>query len=148
MKYERRRTMDDPENTLAAQRRYATRGMPSVEIEMGLAYEFLESLLVYYAHGWHENTCEYEVSEAWFEHIRTSCPKTLLEGLDGFTLQAHSARGWLHSWSHLLGLAYDSPPPKDVATFMSYLGRLSHGRSVCIGLATISAICARSRRWT
>ncbi|HLQ28067.1 MAG TPA: winged helix-turn-helix domain-containing protein [Ktedonobacteraceae bacterium] len=116
--------MDDPENTLAAQRRYATRGMPSVEIEMGLAYEFLESLLVYYAHGWHENTCEYEVSEAWFEHIRTSCPKTLLEGLDGFTLQAHSARGWLHSWSHLLGLAYDSPPPKDVATFMSYLGSL------------------------
>ncbi len=98
--------------------------MPSVEIETGLAYELIESLLVYYAHGWHENMCEYEVGEAWFEHIRTSCSKTLLEGLDGFTLQAHSTRGGLYSWSHLLGLVYDSLSPKDVATFMSYLESL------------------------
>lgn len=91
---------------------------------MGLAYECMESLLVYYAHGWHENACEYEVGEAWFENIRTSCSKALLEGLDGFTLQAHSVRGGLHSWSHLLGLVYDSPPPRDVPTFLSYLESL------------------------
>src|SRR5258708_34055780 len=93
--------------------------MPSVEIETGLAYELIESLLVYYAHGWHENMCEYEVGEAWFEHIRTSCSNTLLEGLDGFTLQAHSTRGGLYSCPLLLGLGYDSLSPRVCATFIS-----------------------------
>ena len=34
---------------------------------MGLAYEFVESLLIYYEHGWHEKEYEYEVGEAWFK---------------------------------------------------------------------------------
>lgn len=125
--------MADTEKNVAAQRREALRGMPPVEIEMGLAYEFVESLIVFHEQewheregerGWNERKCEYEVGEAWFENIRTSCTQELLEGLADLTVQAESVRGWLDSWSHLSGMVYDSPAPKDVPAFLAYLESL------------------------
>ena len=130
--------MVDTEKNVAAQRRDALRGMPPVEIEMGLAYEFVESLIVYHEQEWHERENKrerpkkeyeyemagYEIGEAWFENIRTSCSRELLEGLDSLTLQAQSERGWLDNWCHLSGMVYDSPAPKDVPTFLAYLESL------------------------
>ncbi|HLI71646.1 MAG TPA: metalloregulator ArsR/SmtB family transcription factor [Ktedonobacteraceae bacterium] len=113
--------MVDTEKNAAAQRREAYRGMPPVEIEMGLAYEFIQSLLIYYEQECHEKEYEYEIGAAWFENIRTTCSQDLLERLADLTPQVRSERGWLHDWSHLLGMVYDSPAPKDVPTFLSYL---------------------------
>lgn len=91
--------------------------MPIFELEIGMAYEFIESLLVYFEYKWQENANEFEVGNAWFENIRTSCSKDILEGLEAFTLQSNL----VNSWSHLMGLVYDSPAPKDIPTFMAYL---------------------------
>lgn len=117
--------MDNPERNIAPPKREVPRGVPAIEIEPGLAYEFVQSLIIYYEHAWDEKeSYEYELEESWFENIHTSCSQELLTGLTALTLQAHSARVWLHSWSHLLGMAYDSPAPKDVPALLSYLEAL------------------------
>jgi DNA-binding transcriptional ArsR family regulator len=109
--------MDDAEKKVAPQKHQVTHSMPAVELEMGLAYEFIESLVVYFEYGWQEDANEYEVGDSWFENIRTSCPKDLLDNLESFTLQSNLVNSWLH----LLGLVYDSSAPKDVPAFMTYL---------------------------
>jgi DNA-binding transcriptional ArsR family regulator len=127
--------MNDTEKTIAALRRDSVRSMPPVEIDMGLAYEFIDSLIVYHEHEWHESQCEFEIGDAWFENVRTTCSRELLKDLERFTLQASSARGILNSWSHLLGMVYDSPTPRDVSTFMAYLESLDplEIRLYCLG---------------
>lgn len=116
--------MGEQEKNIAAHTRETSRRMPLVEIDTGLAYEFMASILIYFEHEWDGNKYEYEVGDAWFERIRTSCPQELLEGLRFFTLQAHSEkawRTWLNCWDYLYGVVYDSPPPKDVPTLLAYL---------------------------
>lgn len=124
VEYERIRTMNDSEKAVAASRYSSTRGALPVEMDGGLAYEFIESLLIYFEHECHEKGYAYEVGESWFENIRTTCSQDVLKGLEAFTLQAVSARCGLHSWSHVLGLVYDSPVPKDIPTFLEYLASL------------------------
>lgn len=117
--------MSEAEKALAASRYSSTRGAPPVEIDGGMAYEFIESLSVYFEHEWHEKKdYEYELGESWYENIRTTCSQDVLKGLEAFTLQVFSPRCAMHSWSHLLGMVYDSPAPKDVPTFLDYVASL------------------------
>lgn len=116
--------MNEAETTPGSLRRVLAREMPPIEIELGLAYEFVQSLIIYYEHKWDEKNYEYELGEDWFENIRTACSQELQNGLTDLTLQVHSARIWMHSWAHLLGMVYDSPAPKDVPALFSYLEAL------------------------
>src|SRR5579883_923152 len=115
------RTMDDPERRATTNKR----GMPAIELDAGLAYEFIQSLIIYHEHQWHEKRdYEYELGESWFENIQATCSQDVLAGLADLTVQSYSARCWLHSWSHLLGMVYDAPAPKDIPALFSYLESL------------------------
>ncbi|HET8912101.1 MAG TPA: metalloregulator ArsR/SmtB family transcription factor [Ktedonobacteraceae bacterium] len=116
--------MDDLEKTVATPRRNPTQEMPPIELEMGQAFDFIESLLIYYDNDWEGLECTYEIGKDWFEHIRTSCSPEMLAGLDSFTLQVPIVHGKLDSWYHLMGMVYDAPAPRDVSTFMAYLESL------------------------
>ncbi len=110
--------MSDQGQKIAMPRQEKSRSMPPVEIDTGLAYEFMGSILIYFEHMWHEKEVyKYEVGENWFEHIRASCSQEVLEGLEAFTLQSQS----LHCWDYLYGMVYDAPEPKDVQAFLSYV---------------------------
>ena len=117
--------MSDSERVPAARRYSLAREMPPVEIDKSLAYEFVQSLIIYSEHEWHEKKdYGYDVGEEWFENIRIPGRQNLLKDLERFTLQVFSTRCVLHSWSHFLGFVYDSPQPKDVPAFLRYLESL------------------------
>ena len=98
---------------------------PLVDVDMGLAYEFIASLGIYHERFWLEKAeFEYELGESWFQNIRTHCSQDMLKGLERFTLQSHSARCSIHSWTHLYGMVYDTPSPRDVPTFLAHLEAL------------------------
>jgi DNA-binding transcriptional ArsR family regulator len=112
--------------TTMAQQPEGTMRIPPIEIEMGLAYEFLKSLYVYDEQDKDEGKYAYELSKSWFEAIRLSCPPPMLEELKNLTLRYFSAHSelFLSSWLHFLGMVSDAPPPKDVSTFLSHLEML------------------------
>lgn len=116
--------MDEAEKIVSTQKRGTVQGIQPIEIETGLAYDFIESLLMYFDDERPEFKCEYEIGDDWFNRIKTSCPPELLSGLNDFTLQTQIKHGELNSWLHFMGLVYDSPAPKDVPVFLAYLESL------------------------
>src|SRR5262245_11439188 len=82
-----------------------------VSIEYGLAYEFLMSLNVFFEH----KDYEYEVGREWLDAVRAKATPDLIPTIQAFLVGAH------HVWDHLVGLAYDSLPPRDVASFLAHL---------------------------
>ena len=85
------------------------RKLPTIEIDFGLAYEFLMSLIVF-----NEKTdYDYEVGSEWFDTVRTKAGPDLLKAIELFDSDCN------HVWKHLLGLAYECEPPKDVPTFIA-----------------------------
>lgn len=118
--------MDNTEQSAVGQRRESAQRLPPVEIEIGLAYEFIMSLHIYAEYGGGEDEDPYELDKNWFEIIRLSCSRTMLEELEHLTLPdlPASEDHTMSSWLHFLGTVYDSPSPKDVPTFLSYLEAL------------------------
>lgn len=86
----------------------------TVEIEVGLAYEFLLSLIVFNE----KKDYEYEMGSEWFETVRTKAGKDLLKTVRFFHSDCN------HIWKHLLGIAYDSEPPKDVPALLANLAAI------------------------
>ncbi|HYB00922.1 MAG TPA: ArsR family transcriptional regulator [Ktedonobacteraceae bacterium] len=84
----------------------------TVEIEASPAYEFLMTLCTY---NGVEHQSEFEVGKEWFDDIRKKASPDLLALVEHFSF--HS----LDIWEHLLGLVYNSPAPRDVPTFISYV---------------------------
>lgn len=82
---------------------------PEIEIDTGLAYEFLMTLTAIQDAKVH---FEYELGKAWFEQARVRLSPSLRAGIDGF---------W---WTHLLGLAYESAPPRDVQALIAQVESL------------------------
>jgi DNA-binding transcriptional ArsR family regulator len=82
---------------------------PTIEIDLGLAYEFLISMMI-----WNDDrdVYPYEIGNEWFEAIRAKVSPELLKAVK--QLGCCSDRGWIN----LLGLAYECLPPKDVPTFI------------------------------
>ena len=85
---------------------------PSIEIDFGLAYEFLISMMI-----WNDDRDEYpyEIGNEWFEAARAKVSPELLEAIEQFGCS--SDRGWIN----LVGLAYECVPPKDVPTFIEHV---------------------------
>jgi DNA-binding transcriptional ArsR family regulator len=84
---------------------------PAVDIEYGLAYEFLMLLSVFFEQEDHE----YELDREWFDAARTKATPDLLKATETFLSDCN------HVWNHLVGLVYDSAPPRDVPSFLAHL---------------------------
>src|SRR5438874_5975299 len=84
----------------------------TVEVDAAPAYELLMSLVTF-SHQAESDSLD--VGPAWFERIRATASPDLLAAIARFALHGGTA------WCHLLGLAYESAPPKDVATFLAHL---------------------------
>ncbi|HZS87158.1 MAG TPA: helix-turn-helix domain-containing protein [Chloroflexota bacterium] len=83
-----------------------------VEVEAAPAYELLMSLATFS----HQSEIDsFDVGRAWFEHIETTVSAGLLADVKRFSL--HSGM----EWCHLLGLARESAPPRDVPSFLARL---------------------------
>src|SRR5216684_3060062 len=83
---------------------------PILEIYIGLAFEFLLTLSVFHD----PKGYEYEVGSEWFDMVRQKAAPELLATIAQF----HA--NW-KLWHALLGLVYDSVPPRDVPSFLEHL---------------------------
>src|SRR5438309_1853511 len=91
------------------------RRFPSVEIDAALAYECLMTLCIISFPQDPQDPQDLEASEetaGWYDAVRTKASPDLLEAIEQFSFQYDKI------WTHLLGLAYDSPPPRDVPAFI------------------------------
>src|SRR6266705_2867031 len=85
------------------------RRLPTIEIDYSLVYEFLMTLIVF-----NDDKCDdYEIGSDWFDTVRTKAGPDLLKDMELFDSDSN------HFWKHLLGLAYESKPPRDVPTFIA-----------------------------
>jgi DNA-binding transcriptional ArsR family regulator len=92
----------------------AGRPAVAVEVDVAPAYELLLGLATFAREAESET---FEVGPAWFERIRATASPGLLSAIARFGLHAGE------TWCHLLGLAYESAPPKDVEAFLTHLDR-------------------------
>src|SRR5438270_11384498 len=85
---------------------------PQIAVDAAAAYELVISLGV-----WSDaaGAATYEVGPAWFDAIRGRASAELLGDVERF------CGGSDLVWAHLLSLAYECPPPRDIATFLAYL---------------------------
>jgi DNA-binding transcriptional ArsR family regulator len=88
----------------------------SVQVEAGLAYEFLISLAGF---GIPAEQHTYEVGPEWFEKIRTSASDRLLSTAEELGSQSG------HAWINLVGLATEDPPTRDVPAFLERAAALA-----------------------
>lgn len=84
----------------------------ALQVESGLAYEYLVSLCGFATPGEHDT---YELGREWFENLRREASRGLLDALDRIGTQAGKV------WMNLVGLATVSPATRDVP---SLLGRV------------------------
>jgi len=84
---------------------------PVVELEYGLAYEFLMTLVVFFE----QKGYEYELDRSWFDTARAKATPDLLDTIQSFLSDSN------HAWHHLFGLVYDSEPPRDVPAFLAHI---------------------------
>src|SRR6266567_1052674 len=92
---------------------------PTVEIDVGAAYEFLMTLHVMTLLATHEpGDLDYEVGEEWFNAVRAKASPELLTAIDQFGLN------YCGIWEHLFGLAYDCLPPRDVLSLIAHIEAL------------------------
>ena len=87
---------------------------PSLEIEVSPAHEFLLTLELI-AEDDHKSEQLHEVGEQWIEMMREKATPTLLNAIREMGAEACEV------FSHLIGLAYDCPPPRDVPGFLAHL---------------------------
>jgi DNA-binding transcriptional ArsR family regulator len=86
---------------------------PAVTIETAPAYELLLSIVVALDH---EDADTYDIGPEWLADARERAGTELLERLEAVSF------GDADTFRHLIGLAYDSPAPRDVPTFLTHLG--------------------------
>ena len=85
---------------------------PGITIEVSPAYELLESLVIAIDDSEIET---YEVGPEWMTEIRALAGDELLERV------RRVAQGDADTYIHLMGLAYDTPAPRDIPTFIEHL---------------------------
>src|SRR5215472_2542089 len=87
---------------------------PSLEIEASPAHEFLLTLELI-AGDEHISEQPHEIGEQWIEMMREKATPALLNAISEVGEDACEV------FSHLIGLAYDCPPPRDVPGFLAHL---------------------------
>lgn len=85
---------------------------PTVSIETAAAYELLHSIVVALDE---EDADTYDIGPAWIAEARSRAGDELIERLRAVSF------GDSDAFRHLLGLAYDSPAPRDVPAFVGHL---------------------------
>jgi DNA-binding transcriptional ArsR family regulator len=85
---------------------------PQLTVEVAPAYELLQSIATV-IEGAESDT--YDVGPEWFAAVRARAGEDLLERIGAF------AMGESDTYYHLVGLAYDTPAPRDVPTFLDHL---------------------------
>ncbi|MDQ4035019.1 MAG: helix-turn-helix domain-containing protein [Chloroflexota bacterium] len=85
---------------------------PALTIEVSPAYELLESLVTTFDTGENET---YEIGGEWIAEARERAGKELLERITAVS------QGDSDTFIHLLGLAYDTPAPRDIPAFLDHL---------------------------
>ena len=83
---------------------------PTIELEYGLAYEFLLSLTVFSE----QKEFDYEMGNEWFDAVRAKAKPDLIKAITMFRSNCE------HAWHHLIGIVYDSDPPRDVPAFLAH----------------------------
>jgi DNA-binding transcriptional ArsR family regulator len=87
----------------------------SLQIEVAPAYELLLTLAVMSDTPGHDT---YELEPGWLKNARQAASPDLLRQIDALS-------GTERLWAHLLSLAYESPPPRDVPGFLAALADTS-----------------------
>ena len=85
---------------------------PAVTIEVSPAYELLESLVTAVDTGESET---YEIGPEWIAEARRRAGDELLGRIGAVS------RGDSDTFIHLVGLAYDTPAPRDIPRFLAHL---------------------------
>jgi DNA-binding transcriptional ArsR family regulator len=85
---------------------------PSVTIETAPAYELLESVVTAFDTG---ESDTYEIGPEWIAEARQRAGDDLLERI------ATVSQGDSDTFIHLIGLAYDTPAPRDIPAFLDHL---------------------------
>ena len=85
---------------------------PVVTIEVSPAYELLESLVTTFDSG---ESDTYEIGDEWIAEARGRAGNELLERILAVS------QGDADTFIHLIGLAYDTPAPRDVPAFLAHL---------------------------
>ncbi|MGH2401729.1 MAG: ArsR/SmtB family transcription factor [Candidatus Limnocylindria bacterium] len=85
---------------------------PAMTIEVSPAYELLESLVTTFDSGENET---YEIGAEWLAEARARAGKELINRINAVSL------GDSDTFIHLLGLAYDTPAPRDIPAFLDHL---------------------------
>jgi len=85
---------------------------PSVAIETAAAYEFLCSVVIVLDH---DDQDTYDIGPAWIADARARAGQELCERLEAI------AHGNIDAFRNLIGLAYDTAPPRDVPSFLAHL---------------------------
>ena len=85
---------------------------PAVTIEVSPAYELLESLVTTFDSGENET---YEIGAEWIAEARERAGKDLLDRITAVS------QGDSDTFIHLIGLAYDTPAPRDIPAFLDHL---------------------------
>ncbi len=85
---------------------------PALSIEAAPAYEFLHSIVVAFDAQDHDT---YDVGPAWIDETRERAGDDLRARIDRVSF------GDGDTFRHLIGLAYDTAPPRDVPAFLDHL---------------------------
>src|SRR5918999_2126967 len=85
---------------------------PALTIEVSPAYELLESLVTAFDAG---ESDTYEIGPDWIAEARQRAGDDLLERITAV------AQGDADTFIHLIGLAYDTPAPRDIPAFLDHL---------------------------
>jgi len=88
------------------------RGPLRVEVEAAASYELVLSLSVMSDVA---GRAAYQVESEWLTSTRTRASGDLVADIESFSGGSDMV------WAHLLSLAYESPPPRDVPTFLAHL---------------------------
>jgi DNA-binding transcriptional ArsR family regulator len=94
-------------------------GAPTLDIRASAPCELVLHLSECSAPGVQASTT---LGKAWFDRVREAVDPTLLAAIDAFTDPAPGAPVQL--WSRLVPLAYATPPPHDVPTFLAHFRSL------------------------
>jgi DNA-binding transcriptional ArsR family regulator len=87
---------------------------PALTIEVSPAYELLQSLVTALDSG---ESDTYEIGPEWIAEARRRAGDDLLERI------AAVSQGDSDTFIHLVGLAYDTPAPRDIPAFLDHLGQ-------------------------
>lgn len=85
---------------------------PALTIDVAPAYELLHSLVVALDH---EDGDTYEIGADWITAIRERAGEDLLRRIEAVSF------GDVDTFRHLVGIAFDTPAPRDVPAFLTHL---------------------------